>query len=345
MQAESVAARRFDLICLGRAAVDLYSEQLGCRLEDTASFAKYVGGCAGNIAIGCARQGLRVAMLSRVGDEQMGRFVRETLVAEGVDVSHLSTDDDRMTGLAILGIRDRDTFPLLFYRENCADMAISPGDFAPEFIASARALLVTGTHFSTPDTDRVSRTAIFYARKHGVTVVFDIDYRPVLWGLTGKAMGEIRYVESDTVCARLQSVAALADLVVGTEEEIHIAAGVRDTLGALRVLRGITAATLVLKLGRRGCAIFPGEIPPRLEDGLVVPGLTVEVLTALGAGDAFMSGFLRGWLEGEPLQRCGYFGNICGALVASRHGCSPAMPTRREVDAVVARGSRSGRSA
>ena len=131
MQAESVAARRFDLICLGRAAVDLYSEQLGCRLEDTASFAKYVGGCAGNIAIGCARQGLRVAMLSRVGDEQMGRFVRETLVAEGVDVSHLSTDDDRMTGLAILGIRDRDTFPLLFLPRELRRHGDFPRGFRP----------------------------------------------------------------------------------------------------------------------------------------------------------------------------------------------------------------------
>src|SRR5215467_12723410 len=109
--------RPLDLICLGRAAVDLYAEQLGTRLEDAASFAKYIGGCAANIAVGTARQGLKSSMLVRVGDDQMGRFVRETLAREGVDVGHVSTDPSRLTGLVLLGIKDRDTFPLIFYRE------------------------------------------------------------------------------------------------------------------------------------------------------------------------------------------------------------------------------------
>ena len=116
--------RPLDLICLGRAAVDLYSEQLGARLEDVASFAKYIGGCAANIAVGTARQGLKSSMLVRVGDDHMGRFVRETLAREGVETSHVSTDPSRLTALVLLGIKDRDTFPLIFYRENCADMAL-----------------------------------------------------------------------------------------------------------------------------------------------------------------------------------------------------------------------------
>jgi hypothetical protein len=121
----------FDLICMGRAAVDLYGEQIGARLEDQSSFARYLGGCPANIAVGAARLGLAVAMLSRVGNEQNGAFVRETLAAEGVDVSHLKTDPQRLTALVFLSIRDRDTFPLLFYRHECADTRSRPRPRAP----------------------------------------------------------------------------------------------------------------------------------------------------------------------------------------------------------------------
>jgi 5-dehydro-2-deoxygluconokinase len=145
-------ARRFDVICIGRAAVDLYGEQIGGRLEDMLTFAKYLGGSPANTAIGMARLGLKPAMLTRVGDEHNGRFVRETLAAEGVDVSHVITDPRRLTALAILGIRDRETFPLLFYREHCADMAIAAEDFDAQFIASSLALCVSGTHLSQPQT-------------------------------------------------------------------------------------------------------------------------------------------------------------------------------------------------
>ncbi len=144
--------RPFDLICLGRAAVDLYGEQIGGRLEDMQTFSKYLGGSPANTAVGLARLGLKPAMLTRVGDEHNGRFVRETLAAEGVDVSHVKTDPKRLTALVFLGIQDRETFPLVFYRDNCADMAVSPEDFDSAFIGSATGLLVSGTHLSQPQT-------------------------------------------------------------------------------------------------------------------------------------------------------------------------------------------------
>ena len=136
----AAAERPFDLIAMGRAAVDFYGEQIGGRLEDMSSFAKYLGGSAANTAVGSARLGLRVAMLTRVGDEHMGRFLRETFIAEGVDVSHVKTDPSRLTGLVVLGIRDSATFPLIFFRENCADMGIEKADFDADFIGSAKAL-------------------------------------------------------------------------------------------------------------------------------------------------------------------------------------------------------------
>jgi len=331
--------RPLDLICVGRAAVDLYGEQIGGRLEDMQSFSKYLGGSPANTAVGVARLGLKPAMLTRVGDEHNGRFVRETLAAEGVDVSHVATDPKRLTALVFLGIQDRDTFPLVFYRDNCADMAISPDDFDAAFIASSKALLISGTHLSQPLTYESCTRAMALAKAAGTRVVLDIDYRPVLWGLTSPGMGEQRFVPSGEVSAHLQTVIGQCDLVVGTEEEIHIAGGSTDTLTALRRLRELTAGTLVVKRGPMGCVVFDGAIPDSIEEGLQGPGFPVDVYNVLGAGDAFMSGFLRGWIPGEPIERCCAYANACGALVVSRHGCAPAMASWEELQFFLAHGS------
>ena len=263
-----------DVICMGRAAVDLYGEQIGGRLEDMLTFTKYLGGSPANTAVGVARLGLKPAMLTRVGDEHNGRFVRETLCAEGVDVSHVHTDPERLTALVFLGIQDRDTFPLVFYRDNCADMAISLEDFDAEFIASAKALLISGTHLSQPATYESCRKAMLFAKAAGTKVVLDIDYRPVLWGLTSPGMGEQRFVPSNEVSAHLQTIIGQCDLVVGTEEEIHIAGGSTDTLAALRRLRELTTATVVVKRGPMGCVVFDAAIPAEMEKGLKGPRLS-----------------------------------------------------------------------
>jgi 5-dehydro-2-deoxygluconokinase len=332
--------RPFDIVCMGRAAVDLYGEQIGGRLEDMRSFAKYLGGSPANTAVGLARLGLKPAMLTRVGDEHNGRFVRERLAAEGVDVGHVTTDPERLTALVFLGIRDRDTFPLVFYRDRCADMAIDVDDVDPALIASARALLLSGTHLSQPGTRAACERAAALARAGGARVVLDIDYRPVLWGLTAPGLGEQRYVESARVSEELQRIVPACDLVVGTEEEIRIAGGSPDTRTALRQLRAATAATIVMKQGPMGCIVFAGEIGDDFEHGVVGPGFPVEVFNVLGAGDAFMAGFLRGWLRGEAIERCAAYANACGALVVSRHGCAPAMPSWIELQHFLAHGSR-----
>ena len=335
--------RPLDLICMGRAAVDLYGEQIGGRLEDMLTFTKYLGGSPANTAVGAARLGLKPAMLTRVGDEHHGRFVRETLKAEGVDVSHVGTDPKRLTALVFLGIQDRDTFPLIFYLDNCADMAISQDDFDAGFIASATALLISGTHLSQSAPYASCRKAMSLAKAAGTRVVLDIDYRPVLWGLTSPGMGEQRFVPSGEVSTHLQTVIGQCDLVVGTEEEIHIAGGSTDTLAALRRLRSLTAATLVVKRGPMGCVVFNGSIPDHLGQGLQGPGFPVEVYNVLGAGDAFMAGFLRGWIRDEPIASCCAWANACGALVVSRHGCAPAMASWDELQFFLSHGSETRR--
>ncbi|MDR5834379.1 5-dehydro-2-deoxygluconokinase [Caballeronia sp. LZ034LL] len=326
------ADRERDIVCLGRLAVDLYAQQVGARLEDVASFAKYLGGSSANIAFGCARLGLSSSMLARVGNDHMGRFLTETLAREGCDVSHVRVDPERLTALVLLGLEDRDTFPLVFYRENCADMAVDEADFDEAYIASSKALLITGTHFSTEQVNRTSRRALEVARRHQVRTVLDIDYRPVLWGLTGKADGETRFVANEGVTAHLQRILPLIDLVIGTEEEFRIAGGKDRLTDALAMVRKVTGATLVVKRGPLGCSNIEGEVPASIDDAPVHGGVEVEVLNVLGAGDAFASGFLSGWLRDAPLEACARAANACGALVVSRHGCAPAMPTPAELD-------------
>jgi 5-dehydro-2-deoxygluconokinase len=327
------AGRRFDLACLGRLAVDLYAQQVGARLEDVATFAKYLGGSSANIAFGAARLGLRAAMISRVGDEQMGRFLVETLQREGCDTTMVQVDPERLTALAILGLKDRDTFPLLFYRENCADMALAADAITEDFIADCRALLITGTHLSQAGVRAASAAALAHAARHGTLRVLDIDYRPVLWGLTKRGDGQTRFVADASVTASLQAMLPQFDLLIGTEEEFAIAGGVPgDLLASVRRVRELTRAALVIKLGPLGCCLIAGAVPDRIEDAPTSAGERVEVLNVLGAGDAFAAGLLSGVLRGADFDSAARRANACGAIVVSRHACAPAMPTPAELE-------------
>ena len=330
--------KTLDVITIGRASVDLYGAQVGGRLEDMGSFQKYIGGSPCNMAAGTARLGLRSALITRVGNEHMGRFIREELAREGVNVQGVKTDPDRLTALVLLGIRDEQQFPLIFYRENCADMALCEDDIDEGFIASARAVVATGTPLSNPRTEAAVLKALHLARTHGLQTALDIDYRPNLWGLAGHSDGESRFIESAAVTAKLQSTLHLFDLIVGTEEEFHIAGGTTDTIASLRAVRAVSAATLVCKRGPMGAAAFTGAIPDSLDDGDSGPGFPIEVFNVLGAGDGFMSGLLKGWLDGEPWPTALKYANACGAFAVSRHGCTPAYPSWQELQFFLGRG-------
>jgi 5-dehydro-2-deoxygluconokinase len=320
-----------DVITIGRSSVDLYGAQVGGRLEDMRSFNKYVGGSPTNMAVGTARLGLKSALITRVGDEHMGRFIREQLAAEGVDVRGIVTDAERLTALVILGIRDQKQFPLIFYRENCADMALCEDDIDPAFIAESRCVTVTGTHLSNTRTEAAVMKALKLARANNARTALDIDYRPNLWGLAGHGDGESRFIESANVTAKLQSTLHLFDMIVGTEEEFHIAGGTTDTIAALKAVRAVSNATLICKRGPMGAAAFTGAIPETLDEGISGPGFPIEVFNVLGAGDGFMSGLLKGWLDDEPWPVALKYANACGAFAVSRHGCAPAYPSWEEL--------------
>ncbi|MDW4500498.1 5-dehydro-2-deoxygluconokinase [Sulfitobacter sp. D35] len=327
-----------DLITIGRSSVDLYGAQIGGRLEDVGSFDKYIGGSPTNIACGTARLGLKSAVITGVGDEHMGRFIREQLDREGVNTEGVKTDPERLTALVLLGIRNQEQFPLIFYRENCADMGLTEADIDETFIRRARAVVATGTHLSHPQVEAATLKALRIARENGQQTALDIDYRPNLWGVAGHGEGESRFVKSAAVTEKLQSTLHLFDLIVGTEEEFHIAGGSTDTVEALRAVRKVSGATLVCKRGAAGAVAFTGEIPESLDDGETGPGFPIEVFNVLGAGDGFMSGLLKGWLDGADWSTALKYANACGALAVSRHGCTPAYPSWEELQFFFNRG-------
>jgi 5-dehydro-2-deoxygluconokinase len=273
-----------DLVAIGRCAIDLYGQQIGGRLEDMVSFAKYLGGSPANTVVGGARLGLKTALVTRVGADHMGRFLAEELAREGVDTRGVHSDPSRLTAMVMLGIRSADDFPMIFFREDCADMALDESDIDPALIASATTTLISGTHLSRPHSFAACMKAIWIAKDAGRRVAFDIDYRPVLWGLEARDMGENRYVESAETTDRLMQVVPHCDLVVGTEEEIMIMGGSSDLFTALRAIRSLCHGLIICKLGAQGCVAFPDVIPETLDGADLVGGFPVEVCNAVASG-------------------------------------------------------------
>ncbi len=290
-----------DAVVMGRVGIDLYPNELETPLSEVRTFTRFVGGFAGNVATGLARLGVRCAIVSRVGNEGNGDFVRSWLAGEGVDVRFLATDPYWQTPATFCEVWPPDRFPLLFYRKPTApDWQIQPGDFDAEEVASARVLYATGTGLAQSPSRETTLDAL---HAHRGTTIFDLDWRPSLWDDPGEYP------------ALAAEACRAADVVIGNEEEVAAA--------------GVDAPTLVLKRGERGATVYEhGEETD-------VPGFPVEVVNGLGAGDAFAAAVGHGLLRGLSLVEAVRRGTVAGAIVASRLACSEAMPRLEELEAAL----------
>lgn len=327
-----------ELLCAGRLGVDLYAEQDGAPLRDVESFARYLGGSAANICVGTARLGLRSAMCSRVGEEELGDFLLATLEREGVDCSLVQVDSQRPSGMVVLALRPSQDFPRVFYYRDSADLATDPTAIDLQLVRDAEALLLTGSFLTTDMLVELSRLLATAVRGGGGRVVLDLDYRPVLFGVVPVGLGNEMTRATESVSTPYRLLLPYCHLVVGTEAEFLAAAGSGDLAEALRVVRRVTEATLVVKQGPRGAIVYEDEIPVDLTTGTSAPGFHVRVRNTVGAGDGFLSGFLSGWLRGLAIEECLRRGNAAGAIVATRAGCTPAMPFAAELERFLALG-------
>lgn len=299
---------------MGRVGVDLYPEQIGVPLAEVRTFRKGLGGSATNVAVAAARLGREAAVVTKVGDDPFGPFVRHALEDFGVDARWVTTDPNELTPVVFCEIFPPDRFPLLFYRRPKApDMNLSIEDLDLDAIAAAPLFWTTGTGLS----DEPSRTATLAAseaRPRDLITVHDLDYRPVFWASPGDA--------------RVQARRALAcsTVAVGNTEEVEMATGLRDPFDGAAALLDLGVRLAVVKRGEEG-------VLGRTRDQLVeVPPVPVATLCGLGAGDAFGGALCHALLAEWELERALRFANAAGAIVASRLLCADDMPTAQEID-------------
>src|SRR5258705_1478921 len=319
--------RSFDILLMGRSSIDLYANDVGSAFPEIKSFAAYVGGCPTNISVGTRRLGLRSVLLTAVGMDPVGDFLLRFLEQEGVITDFIPRKKGHRTSAVILGIEPPDKFPLVYYRDNCADIELTFEDVLAAPIADSRLLLVSGTGLSREPSRSATIFAAERARSCGTKVVLDLDFRPDQWH-DARAFG-----------VTVRSLLRLTDLVIGTADEVKAAAlsegllvtvedsqvsGAQvsgDVLKAVDTILSAGPEALALKRGGEGTTVY-------LKDGQRIEAATfpVEVQNVLGAGDAFASGFLYGYLKGWDWHRAARMGNACGAIVVTRHGCANFMP-------------------
>ena len=352
--------KTYDLLAIGRSSIDLYSNDIGAPFEQITSFAAYVGGCPLNISVGARRLGLNAALLTALGEDQVGNFILHFLRNEGVETQVIPRKPGRRSSAVVLGIEPPDRFPLTYYRDNCADIELTIDDVLAAPVAASRVVLISGTGLSKEPSRSATLFATELARQAGVPVALDIDFRPDQWH-DPRAFG-----------VTLRLAMRLVDIVIGTEDEINAAmltdsgqislthSQVSDTRvqgdvdAAINALLALGPKVLLQKRGGDGARVHIVDDGRRTTDDekntpsithhpspvitrrIDAAGFPVEVANILGAGDAFASGALYGFVQGWDWHKAARLGNACGAIVVTRHGCANFMPTMGEVDEFVA---------
>ena len=311
----------FEVITMGRVSVDLYPEQIGATLAEVTSFAKSLGGSATNVAVAAARLGHRSAVITKVGDDGFGPYVREALEEFGVDARWVGTDPKLRTPIVFCEIHPPDHFPLLFYREPKApDMNLALEDLDLDAVTAARLFWTTGTGLSD-EPSRSATLAALDARSSlpGGITVHDLDYRPTLW----RSQEDARRYNQEAL--------RHATVTVGNQDEVEMAVGSRDPHEASAALLECGVELAIVKQGPKG-------VLARTADGIFeVPPIEVEVVNGLGAGDAFGGALCHALISGWDPERTIRYANAAGAIVASRLACADDMPTREEVEDLLER--------
>lgn len=308
-----------DAVVLGRIGYDLYSEEPCVPLPQVRRFSRYLGGSSANMAVGLARLGARVGIVSCLGDDSLSEFLVGFLESQGVDVSRIQRAPGYLPSLCLTEVTPPDRFPQVFYRKDAVDTRLETGPDDLDFIASGRVFITNGTSLCASPSRESTYRAIEHAKRAGRLVVFDVDYRSMSW----------RSPEEAGLAVRL--ALPHVDVLIGNQPELMLVSGERDLDAAVAALRAVGVPTLVSKLGEQGTRVWQGDDP------VFLPPYAVDVVSTIGAGDGFASGFLYALLNGMPIAECLHYGNAAAAIVVSRLSCSEAMPTLAEVEEMIRR--------
>lgn len=335
----SETKRKYDTLHMGRSSIDLYSNDIGVPFPDITSFAAYVGGSPTNISVGGRRLGLKTALLTGLGQDPVGDFILKFLKTEGVETQFICRKPGNRSSAVVLGIEPPDSFPLVYYRDNCADIALTIDDVLNSPVAESKVFQFAGTNLSLEPSRSATLFAAELARQAGTKVVLDIDFRPDQWH-DPRAFGVV-----------VRSALRLTDVVLGTDDEINAAMltdvshiemtdSVSDTQvrgdvdQAIRDMLSMGPEAVLQKRGRDGVCVHLVDRQGKI-GRIDAPGFPVEVTNILGAGDAFAAGFLYGYVNDLGWYKAARIGNACGAIVVTKHGCANFMPTYDEVLAFV----------
>ena len=309
-----------EVLTFGRSGVDIYPLQVGVGLEEVQTFGKYLGGTTANVAVAAARLGRRAAIITGVGDDPFGRYVRKALRDLGVDDRFVVTNSEYATPVTFCEIFPPDDFPLYFYRKPTApDLQVRPDDIDFDAVRGTRLMWLSVTGLSE-EPSRASHFAVLEARARQPFTVLDLDYRPMFW--------------ADTSAAREQVQRALPNVTVavGNREEAEVASGESDPERAADALLDAGVELAIVKQGPKG--VLAKTRTERVES----PPMTIRPMNGLGAGDSFGGSLCHGLLAGWPLEQVLRYANAAGAIVASRLECSTAMPTLEEIETLLAGG-------
>jgi len=331
-----MAEKTYDFISMGRSSIDLYSADVGAPFVDISRFDAFVGGCPTNVAVAAARQGLRTALVTGLGPDPVGDFLVKFLHQEGINMKFSPRKPGKRTSAVVLGIEPPDRFPLVYYRDGCADIELTIDDAQTAPLADTRALLISGTGLSREPSRSATMFAAEQARRQGATVYLDVDFRADQWH-DPRAFGVV-----------VRSVLPWIDVVIGSEEEIKASALTDasqvviehsqisdpkidgDLRAAIETVLAAGSGSLVLKRGQEGAAVY-------LQDGEVIEAapFAVEVLNILGAGDAFAGGLIAARSRGMDWHPSLRTANANGAIVVTKPGCANFMPTEEETVAFI----------
>jgi len=312
-----------EVVVLGRIGYDLYALDHHRPLPEVERFERKLGGSSANMAVGLARLGLRVGMIGALGDDALADYLVGFLKGEGIDTRYVRRVAGYNTSLCLTEVSPPDRFPQVFYRREAADTRVSVGAAELDYVREARLFITNGTSLAADPSRQATLDALEAAKTAGARTVLDVDYRASSWPSPQEAGRQA------------QRALRFSDVVVGNEDEIELLTGERDAGRQVRHVLEAGAGLLVRKLGARGVEAHTRE------GSSFAPPFTVDVVSTIGAGDGFASGFLYALHRGRPLAECLRVGNAAAAVVVSRVGCSDAMPYERELEALLA--AQSGR--
>lgn len=302
---------------LGRLITDIYANEVGLSLQKVKSFNRYLGGSAGNTAVGLVRHGASVGLISRVGSDQHGAFLLDVLDAEGVNHDMVNMDLAHATGLAFAALKPPSDSEVLFYCDDCAYQHLEIDDLNTDALTTARILAVGGTTLATSPSREATLFALKTNRAAGGLNVLDVDWRPIFW--PDKREANLYY----------EMALQLSDVVLANESELEFVSGRIDPNEAAKALRSFGVTEVVAKRGGAGVLYFGPE------GETSAPAFRVDVLNTLGAGDAFGAAYIYGLMQDWPVERRLEYACAAAAIVVSRHSCSDAMPTRAETEAFI----------